>query len=43
MRTLIITGNLVQDHEFIYPYYRLKEAGFEVDVATKNGEEVKGY
>lgn len=30
MKALIITGHLVQDHEFIYPYYRLKEAGFEV-------------
>ena len=38
MRALIITGNLVQDHEFIYPYYRLKEAGFKVDVATKNAK-----
>ncbi len=33
MKALIITGNLVQDHEFIYPYYRLKEAGYEVHVA----------
>ena len=37
MKALIITGNLVQDHEFIYPYYRLQEAGFEVDVAGKDG------
>ena len=22
---LILSGNLVQDHEFIYPYYRLLE------------------
>ncbi|TRZ83788.1 type 1 glutamine amidotransferase [bacterium] len=41
-KALIITGKLVQDHEFIYPYYRLKEDGFEVDVATKNGKEVLG-
>ena len=26
---LIISGNLVQDHEFIYPFYRLKEEGYE--------------
>ena len=34
MKALIITGDLVQDHEFIYPYYRLLEEGFEVYVAT---------
>ncbi len=27
-KALIITSKLVQDHEFIYPFYRLKEAGF---------------
>ncbi len=42
MRALIITGDLVQDHEFIYPYYRLKEAGFEVYVATKGAKECLG-
>ena len=26
-KALIITGNLVQDHEFIYPFYRLLEDG----------------
>ena len=31
-KAIIITGNLVQDHEFIYPYYRLLEEGFEIDV-----------
>lgn len=41
-KALIITGNLVQDHEFIYPYYNLQGEGFEVDVATKNGEDVVG-
>lgn len=35
-KALIITGNLVQDHEFIYPYYRLKEAGFKMIVALKD-------
>ncbi len=40
-RALIITGKLVQDHEFIYPYYRLLEAGFTVDVATRNKETVQ--
>lgn len=41
-RALIITGKRVQDHEFIYPYYRLLEAGFSVDVAIKNKETVQG-
>jgi len=41
-RALIITGNLVQDHEFIYPYYRLKGEEFEIDIATKNGEDAVG-
>ena len=35
-KALIITGNLVQDHEFIYPYYRLKEEGYDVTVALKD-------
>lgn len=39
---LILTGKFVQDHEFIYPYYRLQEAGFEVDVAIRNKETVPG-
>lgn len=41
-KALIITGKFVQDHEFIYPYYRLQEAGFEVDVAIRNKETVPG-
>ena len=41
-KALIITGNFVQDHEFVYPYYRLQEEGFHVDVATKDGEDVTG-
>jgi len=41
-RALIITGKFVQDHEFIYPYYRLKEALFTVDVATEDGGDTVG-
>ena len=33
-KALILTGNFVQDHEFIYPYYRVQEDGYEVDVAV---------
>ena len=41
-KALILTGNLVQDHEFIYPYYRLKEDGFEITVALKDGKNCLG-
>ena len=39
-KALIITGRLVQDHEYIYPYYRLQEEEYEVDVAVRGGETV---
>ena len=41
-KAIIISGNLAQDHEFIYPYYRLLEAGFEVDVCLLEGKPVLG-
>jgi len=41
-KALILTGNLVQDHEFIYPYYRVQEEGYDVDVAVRGGEQVNG-
>src|SRR3989344_9245864 len=41
-KALIITGKRVQDHEFIYPFYRLQEAGFKVDVAIRGMETVQG-
>jgi protease I len=41
-RAVIITGPNFQDEEFIYPFYRLQEAGFQVDVAVKDKEIVKG-
>ena len=41
-KAIIISGNLAQDHEFIYPYYRLLEAGFDVDVCLLEGKPVKG-
>lgn len=42
MNALIIVESGFQDEEFLYPYYRLKEAGWTVDVASPNGEEKKG-
>jgi protease I len=41
-KAVIITGKLVQDHEFIYPYYRLKEEGFDVDIAVRGKQETQG-
>ena len=41
-KAIIISGNLAQDHEFIYPFYRLLEEGFEVDVCMHEGQPVKG-
>ena len=35
---LIITADKVEDLEFFYPYYRLTEMGFHVDVATPDGK-----
>ena len=40
---IIISGNLAQDHEFIYPYYRLLEEDMEVDVCLLEGKPVKGF
>jgi len=34
-RAVIITGPGFQDQDVVYTYYRLREAGVEVDVATK--------
>jgi protease I len=34
-RAVITIAQGVEDVEFVYPFYRLQEAGFEVDVAVK--------
>ena len=41
-RAVIITAQGFQDEEFVYPYYRLLEADFRVDVATKDKAPVFG-
>jgi protease I len=41
-RSVIITAQGFQDEEFVYPYYRLLEAGLTVDVATKDKTLVHG-
>jgi len=42
MRAAIITAPGFQDEEFVYPYYRLIEAGFTTEIATKDGQVVHG-
>lgn len=41
-KILIITAENTQDLEFFYPYYRLSEEGYAVDVATPKGGSFKG-
>ena len=42
IRSVIITGPGFQDEEYVYPYYRLLEAGHHVEVATKDKAVVHG-
>ena len=42
-KALIVTSKLVQDHEFIYPFYRLKEEGYEVDTFNSEKKQTLGY
>ena len=42
VKAVIITAQGFQDEEVIYPYYRLLEADFHVDVATKDKVIVRG-
>ena len=41
-KAIIISGNLAQDHEFIYPYYRLLEEEVKLDVCLLEGKPVVG-
>ena len=41
-KAVIITGPGFEDIEVIYPYFRLKEEGLFVDVATSSDQEVLG-
>ena len=42
LSSVIISGALAQDHEFIYPYYRLLEANSKLDVCLIGGKPVQG-
>lgn len=41
-KAVIILAAGVEDTEFAYPYYRLQEAGFGVDIATKGKKDTNG-
>lgn len=41
-RALLLAGSGFEDTEFFYPYYRLQEADFLVDVCTHNDREIAG-
>ena len=42
-KVLIITSKLVQDHEFIYPFYRMKEEGYIVETYNGEKKQVLGF
>lgn len=41
-RAAILTAQGFQDHDVIYSWYRLKEEGWDGDIATKDGRPVVG-
>jgi protease I len=41
-KVVIITADNTEDIEFFYPYYRLTEAGYTVDVVTPEGGKFEG-
>lgn len=42
MRALIVAADGTTDEEYVYPFYRLQEAGFAVDVMTPNLSDCRG-
>ncbi len=42
VRVAILTADKTQDLEFFYPYYRLNEEGYDVDVITPKGGKFEG-
>ncbi len=42
MKALILTAGGVEDCELFYPYYRFQEEGWEIDVASPDGEKILG-
>jgi protease I len=42
MKALIISADCFEDSELLYPYYRLKEEGVDVEVASPAGGTIRG-
>lgn len=42
MKALIISADNFEDSELLVPYYRLKEEGFDVDIASMRKDKIKG-
>jgi protease I len=42
MNALVVSADGFEDSELSYPYYRLQEAGWDVTLATPDGEDVSG-
>lgn len=42
MKALIISADNFEDSELLVPYYRLKEEGVQVDIASMKKEKIKG-
>jgi len=42
MKALIISADNFEDTELLFPYYRLKEEGIHVDIASINKGKIKG-
>ena len=42
MKALIISADSFEDTELLVPYYRLKEEGIDVDIASVKKEKIKG-
>ena len=42
MKALVISGDNFEDTELLVPYYRLKEDGIHVDIASMNKGRIKG-
>ncbi len=42
MRALILSADGFEDSELLVPYYRLKEEGVDVQVATLDGQPIRG-
>jgi len=40
VKVLIVAGDAVEAQEIFYPYYRMKEEGFEVKVAAPSKKEI---